>query len=188
MNRSKLKSLATKTRNPEDMVNYKPQQNLVVRLNKQAKKDFLKNITHKAKHFYVVKPNFSDKKCAVEKRIQLLENDVLYTDDENIAEIFNSYFNRITEHLDIQSWESQTPALNSVNFESHPSVNVIKEQISTRKFFEFSHVEEQDVLRVILNLNSSKAVSSGIPTCMLKTVAHFCIRSLTGFLDRQRQL
>jgi len=41
MQRSKLKNIANKSGKPEDMVRYRKQRNLVVSLNRQAKRDFL---------------------------------------------------------------------------------------------------------------------------------------------------
>ena len=186
MTRSRLKVLANKTKKPEDMVRYKQQRNLVVRLNKQAKKDFFSKTENKPKHFWeAVKPIFSEKDCGTEKRIQLLENNILHVKNENVANIFNSYFNRITEHLDIPNWENQNlnAELNSnstTNFENHPSINSIKNHLHTREVFEFSHVEEQDVLKVLLGLNTSKSVSGNIPTRMLKSAAHLCVPFLTS--------
>jgi len=68
----------------------------------------------------------------LEKGNELPENDVLYNDDDDIADIFNFYFNRITEHLDIPVWESLTLTL---YLENHPSIRVIREHRSNRKIF-----------------------------------------------------
>ena len=79
-------------------------------MNKKAKKSYFMNTTKTPKHFWdAIKPKFSDKSCVNDGRIQLLENDILYTSDNQVADIFNSYFNRITENLDIPSWAPQNP-------------------------------------------------------------------------------
>jgi len=46
MQRSKLKNIANKSGKPEDMVRYRKQRNLVVSLNRQAKRDFLSKARH----------------------------------------------------------------------------------------------------------------------------------------------
>ena len=43
MKRSKLKSKANKTKSVDDLLKYKKQRNLVVKLNKNCKKDFVDN-------------------------------------------------------------------------------------------------------------------------------------------------
>lgn len=117
--------------------------------------------------------------------MQLREKDILYTTEKNVADIFNSYFNRITEQLEIPSWECQTLPLNSedslkAKFKSHPSIKVIKShKVSTNKF-DFAKVDERDVLKTILSLNSSKSVSGNIPTRVLKIVAYTCVPFLTS--------
>ena len=93
MKRSHLKTLAFESSNPVDMVNYRRQRNLVVKMNKRAKKSYFSSTTRKSKHFWdAVKPQFSDKSCAAEGRIQLLEDETLHTSDEDVANLFNSYF------------------------------------------------------------------------------------------------
>ena len=186
MKRTHLKSLANKSNKPEDWAHYRTQRNLVLKLNKQAKKAFFNSTTRKSKHFWdAIKPQFSDKNLASGERIQLLENNILYSNDENVAKIFNSYFNRITDHLEIPSWESQNLPLNpddtlKSRFENHPSINVIKaHQVSGAKF-DFLHVEEKEVLQEILDLNSSKCVSGNIPTKVLKLAAYISAPFLTS--------
>ena len=185
MKRSNLKTKAERTKDPEDEARYKVQRNLVVTLNRKAKKAFFKSTARKTKHFWdAIKPKFSDKSCAKEGRIQLLENEVLHTSDQEVADIFNTYFNRITESLDIPSWESCELPLNSSNsftskFENHPSVQEIRAHRTSEVNFEFSQVSEQDVLKAILSLNGSKSVSGSIPTRMLKIAARSCVPFLT---------
>ena len=186
MKRSHLKTLALKSSKPEDMVNYRRQRNLVVKMNKRAKKSYFSSTARKSKHFWdAVKPLFSDKSCAAEGRIQLLQNETLHTNDEDVANIFNSYFNRITDNLEIPNWECQKSPLDpdhtlKSKFEDHPSVREIKSQRNSEEIFEFSQVGEQDVFKAILGLNSSKSVSGNIPTRVLKTAAASCTPILTS--------
>ena len=77
--------------------------------------------------------------------------------------------------LDSESSNTLTP-----EFENHPSIKVIRARFGNRDPFEFSHVEEQDVLKVILSLNSSKSVSGNIPARILKLSAHMCAPFLTS--------
>ena len=186
MKRSHLKALATKSQKSEDKLNYKRQRNLVVQLNKKAKKFFFSKTTRNSKHFWdAIKTKFSDKNCKAEGKIQLLENDVLHTSDENVANIFNSYFNRVTETLEIPSWRNQSASLSAKNifeqtFENHPSIKEINTHRNSEKVFDFSKVDQTDVLKVISSLNNSKSVSGSIPTRMLKIAANICVPFLTS--------
>ena len=185
MKRSQLKAIAVKSQKPEDWVDYKLQRNLVVKLNKRAKKEFFSSTTRKTKHFWdAIKTSFSDKSCATEGRIQLLEKDVLHTSDEKVADVFNSYFNRITEDLNVPSWECQTLPLNTdcsltSSFKEHPSITEIKAHRKSEEKFEFSQVNEDSVLKAIVSLKCSKSVSGNIPTRMLKLAAYYCVPFLT---------
>ena len=52
MKRSKLKNIANRTKNPEDIARYKRQRNLVVGMNRQAKKSFFSNCAHTSNSFW----------------------------------------------------------------------------------------------------------------------------------------
>ena len=66
-----------------------------------------------------------------EERILLVENTDVITSDEQIATIFNNYFNTITNSLNLKSWSSQ-PVLQGAtnnkieaaieNVSRHPSI------------------------------------------------------------------
>ena len=134
MKRSQLKAVANRTNNPEDVVNYKRQRNFVVALNREAKNSYFHSTNRKSKHFWnAIKPNFSESSGAAGKGTQLLENNILYTDDKSVANIFNTYFSTITERLDISSWNDQTSLSHSYiddsvsnRFANHPSIKLFK--------------------------------------------------------------
>ena len=168
------------------MVELSAAKNFVVKLNKKAKKSFFSSTTRKPKHFWdAIKPQFSDESCAADGRIQLLENETLHTSDVEIADIFNSYFNRVTDSLEIPSLECQELPLNSNDsliskFQNHPSITQIKSNKNSGVVFEFSQVGQQDVFKAILSLNSSKPVSGNMPTRVLKIAAALCTPFLTS--------
>ena len=100
MKRSGLKNPANKTRNPEHVAGYKRQRNLVVNMNRRAKRTAFGNV--KNKNFWrMYKPLFSKKSCVTDSRSILVENGDILNDDKKIADAFNSYFNRITDGLDL---------------------------------------------------------------------------------------
>ena len=102
MKRSKLKNIANKTKDPEDIACYKKQRNLVVNMNRQAKKSYFTETINRSKSFWkTVKPFFCSKQSNCEERILLVEDDEVVSNEDELAFIFNKYFNRITDGLDI---------------------------------------------------------------------------------------
>ena len=79
MIRSRLKNKANKSRKEEDLKAYKKQQNLVLKLNRKAKKNFLKscistNDKMKNKNFWkLCKPFFTEKGLQYNQNIMLIE-------------------------------------------------------------------------------------------------------------------
>ena len=115
----------------------------------------------------------------------------MVVDDESVATTFVEYFHRITEDLDIPTWKGQNLPYESdlnkslnVRFKDHPSIKTIQDNIHTRAKFDFSHVDEHEVLEVIKGLNKSKSVSGKIPTRILKLAANLCVPFLTNCFNQ----
>ena len=100
MKRSKLKNKANKTKSVDDLIKYKKQRNLVVKLNKNCKKEFFDNLEIKSysKSFWnKCKPYFSIKLTKSDSDILLIEKDELLLKNKKAADVFNSYFQSITD-------------------------------------------------------------------------------------------
>ena len=84
MTRSRLKNKTNKSGKEEDLKAYKKQRNLVLKLNKKAKKIFLKscistNDKMKNKNFWkLCKPFFTEKGLQYNQNITLIEKNVQY--------------------------------------------------------------------------------------------------------------
>ena len=165
MCRSKLKRIANTSNNPEDIARYKRQRNLVVNMNRKAKKSLFNKNSPKSncKGFWdICKPLFSDKGRNVDRRIQLNENGKLISDEDHLAEIFNEFFNSITDRIEIPSWDykcetNQTGVQAAIQkYENHPSILKIKENVSVEGSiqFEFSHINESSIIKTISRLKS----------------------------------
>ena len=136
MKRSKLKNKANKTKSVDDLIKYKKQQNLVVKLSKNCKKEFSENLEIKSnsKSFWdKCKPYFSNKHSKGDSITLLIEKDELLPKNKKVAEVFNSCFQSITDSLDLFEWplESTDQIYDSVdriidNFRLHPSIKNIK--------------------------------------------------------------
>ena len=107
MTRSRLRNIANKTKLPEDMANYRKQRNLVVNLNKKARKAYFNSpkATSNSKDFWkLYKPFFSEKGGVVREKILLVNDGDIISRDQDVATVFNKYFSNITESLNIIKW------------------------------------------------------------------------------------
>ena len=107
MKRSKLKNKANKTKSGDYLLKYKNQRNLVVKLNKNCKKEFFDNleIKNNSKLFWdKCKPYFSNKHSKGDSDILLIENDELLLKNKKVADVFSFYFQLITDSLDLFEW------------------------------------------------------------------------------------
>ena len=139
MKRSKLKRRALLTNSPEDMADYKKQRNLVVNINRQAKKDYYVNITNKSgnQNFWnTVKPFFSEKSNTFDDRILLVDDGNIFNDQAEIAAMFNQFFNGITDSLELPKIPivsmpfADLDPIDSIvaSFDSHPSIINIRQK------------------------------------------------------------
>ena len=189
MKRSQLKNKANKTRNATDILNYKKQRNYVVKLNNQCKKDHFDRLNPEkdSKPFWKsCKPYFSNKHSFGDSKIALSENGEFLTENNKIAKTFNSFFETVTDSLDIFSWSSkvnicddkvQEIMLNFSNyltiFQTTFSILKIKETFELNKRFSFQHVSEAAVRKVVKNVPSDKVSTGEIPIKILKE-STFC--------------
>ena len=107
MKRSQLKNKANKTKSIDNLIKYKKQRNLVVKLNKNCKKEFFDNLQTKnySKSFWdKCKPYFSNKHSKGDSDILLIEKNELLLNNKKVADVFNSYFQSITDYLDLCKW------------------------------------------------------------------------------------
>ena len=115
MKRSRLKNKANKSQLPADLSKYKKQRNLVVTLNKYKKEYFENlNVATNSKPFWdKCKPYFSNKHAKGDSNIMLIEKDEILLKNKKIADVFNSYFDSVTDSLDLFSWATQTDNKNT---------------------------------------------------------------------------
>ena len=60
-------------------------------------------------------------------------------------------------------------------YEQHPSINLIKENITNNEIFHFLPTEQESILKEIINLvNKRKRTFKNIPTRCLKDVSGIC--------------
>ena len=105
--RSGLKNKANKTRKAVDIFNYKKQRNLVVKTNNEYKREYFDklNVKTTAKPFWkTCKPYFSNKHSHGGSKIALIENHRIISENNKVAETFNTYFESVADSLKLFEW------------------------------------------------------------------------------------
>ena len=195
MKRSRLKKIANKSKNAVDIAYYKKQRNLVVNMNRQAKKSYFTDSLKSSKCFWKsVKPYFDSKANVSDERILLVESNKVLTDDNCIASVFNNYFNRITDNLNVPVLpglpvQSTDPVSSAIaKFAFHPSILSIKgRNLSsfTKTPFDIHKISEETIIKEILALNPGKSVNGDISIKALQLAVHECSGVLTSIFNSQ---
>ena len=174
MKRSQLKNKANKTKSVDDLIKYKKQRNLVVKLNKNCKHEFFDNLETKknSKSFWAkCKPYFSNKHPKGDSDILLIEKDKLLLKNKKDVDLFNSYFQSVIDCLHLFEWPlgSSDQIHGSIDrikdsFRFHPSIKNIKYNYKITSKFSFKQVLEDFVKDIINNLSSNRAAGGRNPT------------------------
>ena len=189
--RSRLKNIANKTSNGEDILKYKRQRNYVTSLNRKTQKSHYKNLNpnniQSSKSFFkTFKPYFSNKYTHAEKLLLVTKEKEILSDDKMIAEHFNEYFVHITDALDTMEWPTST-SIEDINdkslkailkYANHPSIITIKDKFPITDTFTFKHITRKSLQEEIKKLDSSKSTSGDIPIKIIKEYVPFYIDPL----------
>ena len=117
------------------------------------------------KFWKTVKLLFCDKIQAPSK-IALLENEVLVTDDKEVAKIFSEYFVNITDSLGITQPEDPLQQMDGIydsveipikNYSSHPSVKLMSANNKPTNTFSINFVANNGVSARLRELKVKKA-------------------------------
>ena len=105
--RARLLNIYRKTKTDENYESYKKQRNFCVNLLKKTKFHYYGNLNPSEvcdnKRFWqIVKPLFSDKKLpTLSSTINLIEDDKIISNDEQLAQIFSTFFSNAVRNLNI---------------------------------------------------------------------------------------
>ena len=181
MHRSKLKNTFNTYPNEENERSYKRQRNLCVSLLRKEKKNYYNNLDLKIfednrKFWKSIKPLFSDKLKILDNNITILENGIICSNNEEVAEKLNTFFIEAVQNLDIVPFASKDVD-NAFDvdideiiklYETHPSIQKIKGNITLGEEFLFSDTIPEDINKRILELDPNKAsVENDIPVKIL---------------------
>ena len=172
------------------MNKYKKHKNFCSKLYKKERKKFysqldIKNITDNKLFWKTMNPFLSDK-CTYASKIYLVHNVNVISDDQELGDIFNNFFEQAVDNLGIQEYQSDHNIdINSISddpidyaiakYKNYPSIIMISENVSFESRFNFTTVNEENIQRENLDLNSKKPGTFGnIPTKMLKSSSDIC--------------
>ena len=190
MRRSCLKNKYIKNRTNENWNTYKAQKNFCTNLLRKTKRNYFSNLNLKKicdnKTFWKkVKPYFSEKGIPTNK-ISLVENNKPISDEQEISKIFNKYFVNMTKSLNLKQVSLKTSNINSIiaNFSNHISILKIRSRNISSEEFYFKKVSEQEVQKVILELNPKKSALSGcLPVDILQENIDIYLKILTDIIN-----
>ena len=191
MKRSQLENIYLKRKTTENLKAFKKQKNFCSKLYKKERKKFYsnlntKNITDNKLFWRTVKPFLADK-TPTSSDITLVKDDKIISDEIQVSEEFNIYFNNAVNELGIKESEyiNNTdglldPVEIAINkFKDHPSIKIIENNTFTASRFTFSKITLSDLECEINSLNSNKTgTSKNIPTKLLKETSDICSKTL----------
>ena len=181
MKRSKLKNNFNKYPSDENNRLYKKQRNYCVNLLTKEKKKYYNNLDLKIfddnKTFWQqIKPLFSDKKSTLKSNIVIIEDDIVYTEEKEVAEKLNNFFIEAVDNLAIEPFtvvseediiSENIPEIVKM-YESHPSIIKIKENIKIEDKFKFKNITSNEIKDEIDKLNPKKScIANDIPAKIL---------------------
>ena len=202
MHRSKLKNKYHKNPTEINKLLYKKQRNFCVNLLRKQKKNYYNNLDIKIfadnrKFWQRIKPLFSEKNKLC-RNITLVENGIIISDKNAVAEKLNNYFIETVENLDIEGFISKDDVISSENIEekinniiqkykSHPSILKIEENVKVETKFYFSDITSNEIESEIKRLDSKKAsVENDIPSKVLKESAHIVSNYLSSAYNESK--
>ena len=154
----------------------------------------MKDITDNKIFWKTIKP-FLSEKCTTSSRITLKNKDNIISNDGMVAEEFSIFFENAVKELDINPKDLTLGNTNNLSdpieiaikkFESHPSIQVIRENVSVTEKFEFEYVNKDNIIQEINNLDKNKSGTFGnIPSDRLKEVSEVSAPCLTNIWNSE---
>ena len=188
--RNRLRNKYYKFRSNHYLAMYKIQKNHVTLLKrKEIGKYFQEKCKsgNRNKDFWkTVKPLFSKSRTKSDS-IPLRENGEIITDEQNVCNIFNKFFQCIGS--DIGAPENNQKPLNEIiaQYGEHSSVKCIKEKIigHSQPRFIFRFITERETLNIIKSLSAKKASGyDEIPAQFIRNIGSELVKPLTLLINR----
>ena len=181
---SRLRNKFLNTKSDIDRKTYNKQNNYVVRLLRNEKKNFYSNLHTKIaidnRTFWKTVKPFLSEKVSKHSKINLVEDDKIISRDDQIAKKFSEYFinililNMLSNGYKCPHSSEQDPILKILDkYKDHPSIKLIKAKNSS-KFFKFRQIDIEEVKKTFQSLDPKKAAQKDdIKTNVLKKNVDF---------------
>ena len=110
-----------------------------------------------------IKPLLSEKEVCGSSKINLVVNEENLSDDKEIAETFDNYFNNAVKSLNLQCSKEHLNDVSNENdpfeiaikkFKDHPSIVNINENIPKTTTFNFNEIGSDSIKKMIDNFDS----------------------------------
>ena len=144
------------------------------------------DLSDNRKVWKTIKPYFSNKGLN-SKKLLLKEKGNLVSAEKELATIMNNFYINIAKDLELK--KDSKGKLNNLEdilkaYESRLSIEKIKKVIKTTEKFSFHNVKDDEVQKIIMNLDGSKATPVGdIPTDMLKQAIDIHLLIMTQIIN-----
>ena len=199
MHRSKLKNAFNKNPTEENKQLYKRQRNYCVSLLRKEKRNYynkldLRIFESSRKFWQKVRPLFSDKQKSI-SNISILENNIVISNNVEVAEKLNNFFADSIENLEIEPFVQYiTDVTNYVEldeiikrYKDHPSVLKIKENIEIDAHFSFEDTNPHKMGIKIRQLDPKKAsVENDIPSKLLIETSDIVSQHLSDIYNNSK--
>ena len=129
----------------------------------------MKHLNNTRKFWEIIKPFFFDKGMNFNK-MMILEEDRLLSEEGSIAEVMNNYFVDVSKSLNLKefsesnmynSGNNRGHSLNSVLFEDHVNVKIIREKNVDNGEFHFQPISTDEPKKIITGLDCNKTNLNG---------------------------
>ena len=192
MTRSRLRNKFIKCPNDINRIIYNKHRNYCVNLLRKEKKKYFNNmdlklLTENKLFWKTIKPLFSEK-LNISRKISLIENDEIISNDVDVAETMNDFFSNAVVNLGIRGYQEDClPNIDGDNiisiikkFKGHPSILNIKERVKVSEKFSFSICSIADIANGIHKLNINKPTTfNNIPAKVLVENCDICSPFIT---------
>ena len=115
-------------------------------------------------------PFFTNQITNFDENVMMVEIEKVVSKNEEIADLFSTYFSDITKGLNIEGWLTSNlpckdPLFNAIRkYEMYPSILKIKSVFKSIRLIDFSFVSSDDISKIVTSLDSTNKTSSVIPT------------------------
>ena len=126
------------------------------------------------------------------EKIVLIEDDIIISDDQVIAESLNSHFVNITDSLGLEQTFRNVRIHKSmdknietavIKYKNHPSIVAIKRKVNMNHAVEFKYVNLLHVMTKIISLRTSKPSSDDLPTKIIQEAKETICPYLTDCIN-----